>query len=147
MEHLQIVCPHCIATNRLLKSRLKDAPVCGRCKKLLFQQQPMVLTSANMASILNNNDIPILIDCWASWCGPCRQFAPVFEQAAKVLEPQWRLAKLDTEAEQTVASKFAIRSIPTLIVYKGGKEVARQSGAMSLTQLQHWVATISLKIH
>ena len=95
-----------------------------------------------MASTLNNNQIPVLVDCWAPWCGPCRNFAPIFEQAAKEFEPQYRLAKLNTEDEQNLAGRWQIRSIPTLILFIDGKEKARTSGALSLTQLKQWVAQI-----
>jgi len=131
-----------MAKNRLPELRLQQSPKCGRCKQLLFMGKPITLTSANIDGVLLNNDIPVVVDCWASWCGPCQQFSPVFDQAAKLLEPYWRLAKLNTEQEQQLAARFAIRSIPTLLVFKKGREVARQSGAMSLTQLQQWLSMI-----
>jgi thioredoxin 2 len=145
MMNVLINCPQCLATNRLPQARLSDAPVCGKCKMLLFSGKPLELNAANTAVTLAKNEIPVLVDCWAPWCGPCRQFAPVFEQAASMLEPQWHLAKLNTEAHPALASQWAIRSIPTLLVFYKGKEVARQSGAMSLHQLQQWLATVQLQ--
>lgn len=99
----------------------------------------MELTAANVVATIAHNEIPVLVDCWAPWCGPCKSFGPIFEKAAKELEPNVRLAKLNTEANQQVASRWQIRSIPTLILFKGGKEVARMSGAMSLPQLKQWL--------
>lgn len=135
-----ISCPHCFKSNRVPAERLGDGPKCGSCKKPLFSGKPMQLTAANAAAILNHTEIPMLVDCWASWCGPCRSFAPTFEQAAKDLEPKLRFAKLDTEANQQLAARWQIRSIPTLILFKGGKEVDRVSGALPGPQLRQWLA-------
>ena len=142
MNTTNISCPKCTTTNRLPSNRLTDNPNCGKCKTKLFIGKPIELTAANVASTLNNNQIPVLVDCWAPWCGPCRNFAPIFEQAAKEFEPQYRLAKLNTEDEQNLAGRWQIRSIPTLILFIDGKEKARTSGALSLTQLKQWVAQI-----
>lgn len=139
MSHLQINCPQCLANNRLPDERLSDDPKCGRCKNRLFSGKPMELTAANVQATLGGNQIPVLVDCWASWCGPCQSFAPVFEAAAARLEPYVRLAKLDTEAVQDVAGSWSIRSIPTLILFKDGKELQRMSGALALPQLMQWV--------
>ena len=138
-ESVQIVCPHCNTTNRLPLDRIKQAARCGRCKQTLFEGKPLELTGSNFRKHLDNTDIPIVVDFWAPWCGPCRMMAPAFEQAAKQLEPQARLAKLNTEEEGEIASNFAIRSIPTLAVFKNGREVARQAGAMQLNQLLIWI--------
>ena len=140
MTTINISCPNCLTTNRIPNSRLNDKPVCGKCKQGLFQGKVMELTAANVAATLNHNQIPVLVDCWAPWCGPCRNFAPIFEQAAQDFEPRLRLAKLNTEEHNRVASRWNIRSIPTLLLFKEGKEIARVSGALSRQQLQQWVA-------
>ncbi|MBL4672278.1 MAG: thioredoxin TrxC [Arenicella sp.] len=134
-----ISCPECASTNRVPSDRLGDKPKCAKCKIALFQGNPIELTSANVATVLNHNEIPVLVDCWAPWCGPCRSFAPTFEKAAEQLEPKLRFAKLNTEDQQQVAGRWQIRSIPTLILFKAGKEVTRSSGAMSLSQLKQWL--------
>lgn len=136
---INISCPHCSTTNKVPQARLADGPKCGKCKTPLFTGKATDLTAANYSSMLQRNDIPVLVDCWASWCGPCQQFAPIFEQAAQQFEPAIRLAKLNTEAEQGIASQLQIRSIPTLILFKDGKESARISGALPLGQLQQWL--------
>ncbi len=138
-ESLHLICPHCDATNRLPRTRLGEGAQCGRCKQSLFVAQPVVLTHANFHRHIANGDVPIVVDFWAPWCGPCKMMAPIFEQAAAQLEPQVRLAKLNTEVEQGIASEFAIRSIPTLIIFKKGQEIARQAGAMDLSSLVRWV--------
>jgi len=140
MTTVNISCRECASTNRIPAARLSDKPICGKCKETLFNGKPLDLTTANVATTLHHNQIPVLVDCWAPWCGPCRSFAPTFEQAARELEPKVRLAKLNTEQEQSVASRWQIRSIPTLILFTDGKESARISGALSLSQLKQWVA-------
>lgn len=140
MTTTNISCPNCNAKNRLPSARLNDGPKCGKCKSPLFQGKPIEINSANVAAILNNNEIPVLVDCWAPWCGPCKSFGPIFEQAAKELEPKLRLAKLNTENEQQLGGRWNIKSIPTLILFKQGKEYARTSGAMMLPQLKQWLA-------
>jgi len=139
MTTTNVTCPKCNAKNRLPSDRLGDGPKCGKCKKPIFAGKPVELSSANVAAVLNHNEIPVLVDCWAPWCGPCKSFAPVFEQAARELEPRLRLAKLNTEAQQGIAGRWKIRSIPTLILFKAGKEVARLSGAVPLGQLKQWL--------
>ncbi|MFT4635212.1 MAG: thioredoxin 2 [Arenicella sp.] len=140
MSTTNISCLKCASTNRVPSERLGDKPKCSKCKTGLFQGKVTELTAANIATTLNHNEIPVLVDCWAPWCGPCRNFAPIFEQAAQQLEPRLRLAKLNTEDQQLVSGRWQIRSIPTLILFKAGKEIARSSGAMSLTQLKQWLA-------
>ncbi len=137
-DSLHIACPHCDAVNRVPAQKLRSQPTCGKCKQPLFHAQPLELTSANFPQHVGRNDIPVLVDFWAPWCGPCRMMAPAFAQAAQLLEPEMRLAKLNTEAEQALAARFNIRSIPTLALFRGGREVARQAGAMDANGIVRW---------
>ncbi len=136
---LNLVCPHCGATNRLPRERLADGGRCGRCKGALFTGKPVALDDATLARHVESSELPLVVDFWAPWCGPCRAMAPQFEAAAARIEPLARLAKLDTEANPSAASRLGIRSVPTLIVFRGGREVARQSGAMDAVTLERWV--------
>lgn len=133
-----LVCPHCDAVNRVPADRLDAHPTCGKCKQPLFTGHPVELDQANFMRHIANSDVPVLVDFWAPWCGPCKMMAPAFAQAAQILEPQMRLVKLDTEQAQQLAAQFNIRSIPTLALFKGGREVARQAGAMDARGIVSW---------
>lgn len=138
-ESLHIVCPNCTAVNRIPSDRLNDKPTCGKCKQPLFNEQPIALNATTFPVHAGRNDIPLVVDFWAPWCGPCKVMAPAFKQAASQLEPLVRLAKIDTEAEQQLGAQHNIRSIPTLVLFKGGKEIARQPGAMGVGDIVKWV--------
>jgi thioredoxin 2 len=137
-EALHIVCPYCDAVNRIPAARLGEQPQCGKCHRHLFEAHPIELTGANFQMHIRRNDIPVLVDFWAPWCGPCKVMAPQFEQAAAQLEPRVRLVKVNTETEQALGAQFGIRSIPTLALFHQGREIARQAGAMSAADIVRW---------
>jgi thioredoxin 2 len=141
-ENIQVVCGTCDTVVRLPGDRLKDAPRCPKCHAALFAGKPIALTAANFDRHLTRGDLPLVVDFWAPWCGPCIAMAPSYEAAARKLEPQWRFAKLNTEDEPAPAARFNIRSIPTLIVFRAGKEVARQSGAVDAGALTRWLTSL-----
>lgn len=138
-EFLHVVCPHCDAVNRVPSSKAGLNPNCGQCRKHLFAAHPVALKQANFAHHISRNDIPVLADFWAPWCGPCKMMAPQFEQAAGLLEPRVRLAKVDTETEQALGAQYSIRSIPTLVLFLNGREIARQAGALDARGIVRWV--------
>lgn len=136
---LIVVCPHCHAPNRVPAERLGDGGTCGKCMQTLFAGRPVELDARSFDAHAGRSELPLVVDFWAPWCGPCRMMAPAFEQAARELEPQLRLAKVNTEQEQGLAARFGIRSIPTVAIFRGGHEVTRQAGAMDATTLTRWI--------
>ncbi len=133
-----IACPHCAAMNRVPLARLAEAPACGRCHHPLFTGVPLALGEADFDRHALRGTLPLLVDFWAPWCGPCLQMAPHFQRAAGLLEPAIRLAKVDTEASPGLGNRFGIRSIPTMVLLQGGREIARQSGAMPAEAIVRW---------
>ncbi len=140
MEIITVVCPHCFKSNRVPKQANYIKANCGQCQKSLLATTPVELTKSNFGTFLNNNDIPIVVDFWATWCGPCRAFAPTFKSVATEYPLKIRFAKVDVDAEGVVAQKFNIQSIPTLILFKNGKEVRRIAGALDANKLKKFIS-------
>lgn len=140
MPAKQIVCPHCGQKNRVPTDKLAHNPQCGSCHQALLPGEPINVDDKSFAQHVSGNELPVLVDFWAPWCGPCQMMAPAFAQAAADLKLQARFIKVNTEEQQGLASRYGIRSIPTLAVFKDGREVARMAGAMDARRLKSWIA-------
>lgn len=139
MSGLKVTCFDCGQVNRVPADKLDAAPKCASCGAHLITEKAVEIDMRTLEKAARNDDLPLVVDFWAPWCGPCKMMAPAFEQAAAELEPNVRLAKLNTEVEQSTAAHFNIRSIPTLVLFKNGREVARQPGAMGAADIVRWV--------
>ena len=145
VQKMHLVCPHCNATNRVPSDKLQAELNCGQCHAPLLSSRPDNLGEAAFNAQLSKSDLPVVVDFWAPWCGPCRMMAPAYEKVSQDLHGRARFVKVNTEEEQGLAAKFNIRRIPTLAVFAGGREIARQPGAMSAPDLARWVSAALLK--
>ncbi|MDO3385613.1 thioredoxin TrxC [Gilvimarinus sp. SDUM040013] len=139
MEKIQTLCPHCLTANRIDAARLNDGPKCGKCHEPIYTHAPVTANDSQFNTWVNREQLPLVVDFWATWCGPCQSFAPAFAKAAQTLEPMARFIKVDTEQAQQTAAQFGIRSIPTLMVFRQGQPIAQQAGSLPYPEFLKWL--------